>query len=147
MVRYTQMKERFSKKGLPNTAWNIRCIKKQEDDPRRHRSRCIYYEDGKCINLYEVCCSGSSHCRHYAVITGGRSKKEERELIRKVEKITDSTGVMESCLGSYRADERRAEKERKLSLKRKREKRIKKKKRKKKASAEASKKRSQEAGV
>lgn len=122
------MKEKFDKKGLPDTAWNIRCIKKAEDDPRRHRARCIYYENGECINLYEVCCTGSSHCRHYTEATGDRDKKEERELIREVERITARSGVVESCLGNYPAMKRREELDKKLSREMRKKKRKKKKK-------------------
>ena len=95
------MKERFDKKGLPDTAWNIRCLKKAEDDPRRHKSRCIYYEDGKCVNVYEIHCNGSAHCRHYAVATEGRSKEDERERIRRLKNNLDTRDVIVQSLSEY----------------------------------------------
>lgn len=57
-------------KRLPDTPWHIGFIKKEEDDPRRHKSRCIFKEGstckcGDCIS-YMRRCSGSSHCRDYA---------------------------------------------------------------------------------
>ena len=55
---------------LPDTPWHIGYTKKDIDDPRRHKARCIH-------NLGGVChcgrsrgngrkCGGSAHCRFYA---------------------------------------------------------------------------------
>ena len=33
---------------LPDTPWHVGYAKKQEDDPRRHKARCIHYCDGQC---------------------------------------------------------------------------------------------------
>lgn len=105
------MKERFDKKGLPDTAWNIRCLKKAEDDPRRHKSRCIYYENGKCVNVYEIYCNGSAHCRHYAVATEGRSKEDERERVRRLKNNLDNRDVIVQSLSEYQQERHRFEQE------------------------------------
>jgi len=55
---------------LPDTPWHIGYTKKDEDDPRRHKSRCYFYDDGNCksikSNRFGVKCTGSSHCMSYA---------------------------------------------------------------------------------
>lgn len=55
---------------LPDTPWHIGYTKKAENDPRRHKARCIHYKNGKCnssqSNYYQENCGGSSHCEEYA---------------------------------------------------------------------------------
>lgn len=48
---------------LPDTAWHIGYVKKK--DSRRHRARCLYYEESKCRIAGDYC-SGSSHCQNYS---------------------------------------------------------------------------------
>lgn len=59
----------MEKKILPDTPWHLGYAKKEENDPRRHKSRCIYLQDGKCrcgnSGAYTLKCPGSSHCIHY----------------------------------------------------------------------------------
>ena len=50
-------------KSLSGVPWHIETLRMSEDDSRRHKSRCIYYEKGKCsININ---CYGSVRCKHY----------------------------------------------------------------------------------
>lgn len=49
---------------LPDTPWDIGYAKKKENDPRRHKSRCIHIEDGIC-KLRATKCVGSAHCNSY----------------------------------------------------------------------------------
>lgn len=76
-MNYDMIKEIFSKEGralesnrLPDTPWHIGYTKKEENDPRRHKSRCIYKQDGIChqgkSGAYTLKCPGSSHCLFYA---------------------------------------------------------------------------------
>lgn len=55
---------------LPDTPWHVGYAKKEESDPRRHKSRCVYLKDGICKCGYDGCytrkCGGSSHCLHYS---------------------------------------------------------------------------------
>lgn len=55
---------------LPDTPWHIGCVKKEESDPRRHKSRCIYLQGGICkqgkLRCFGQRCPGSSHCKYYA---------------------------------------------------------------------------------
>lgn len=57
-------------RGLPDTPWHVGYTKKAEDDPRRHKARCIHYADGECYssrsNYYQKTCGGSSHCGEYS---------------------------------------------------------------------------------
>lgn len=62
---------------LPDTPWHVGYTKKAEDDPRRHKSRCIHiYWDNSCA--YNSKCIGSSHCQFYAE-TEEQDKKNRRD--------------------------------------------------------------------
>ena len=49
---------------LPDTPWHIEYPRKDEDEPRRHKSRCIHFANDICFLRHEKCC-GSAHCRNY----------------------------------------------------------------------------------
>ena len=53
---------------LPDTPWHVGYAKKQENDPRRHKARCIHYRDGQCgwKANYSGKCIGSSHSMDYS---------------------------------------------------------------------------------
>lgn len=53
---------------LPDTPWHVGYAKKHEDDPRRHKARCIHYRSGQCgwKANYSGKCVGSSHCMDYS---------------------------------------------------------------------------------
>jgi len=57
-------------KKLPDTPWHIGFAKKDIDDPRRHKSKCLYLNSNICecnqCETYLLKCPGSSHCRYYA---------------------------------------------------------------------------------
>ena len=57
-------------KRLPDTPWHVGYAKKEENDPRRHKSRCIYKRDSIChqgkSGAFMLKCPGSSHCNYYA---------------------------------------------------------------------------------
>ncbi len=50
---------------LPDTPWHVGFVKKEETDPRRHKSRCIHIHDDRC-KVYGEKCHGSAHCKYYA---------------------------------------------------------------------------------
>lgn len=54
---------------LPDTPWHVGYAKKKELDPRRHKFRCVNYDEGLCRNPRSKCfltsCGGSSHCSFY----------------------------------------------------------------------------------
>lgn len=57
-------------KRLPDTPWHLGYAKKKENDPRRHKSRCIHLKNSIChcgsSGAYKLNCPGSSHCKFYA---------------------------------------------------------------------------------
>lgn len=59
----------MDKRVLPDTPWHLGYAKKEPNDPRRHKSRCIYFKSGKChcgqSGAYTLKCPGSSHCTCY----------------------------------------------------------------------------------
>lgn len=92
---YDIIKEIFSKEGytlesnrLPDTPWHIGYTKKEENDPRRHKSRCIYKQDGIChqgkSGAYTLKCPGSSHCLFYA-----ESEKMAEEVYLKTRSVEE----------------------------------------------------------
>lgn len=71
---------------LPDTPWHIGYAKKQKEDPRRHRSRCVFYDYGRCLCSKSACyrmnCFGSSHCKDYAEEKDQKEKREIEEIER-----------------------------------------------------------------
>lgn len=70
-------------KKVPDTPWHIGFIKKDESDPRRHKARCFYYQNGEChcvrSSYYTLKCPGSSHCSRY------REDEETVQVIRNIQ--------------------------------------------------------------
>lgn len=58
------------KSKLPDTPWHVGYALKDENDPRRHKARCIHLHNHICkcglSGCYMTACAGSSHCRYYA---------------------------------------------------------------------------------
>lgn len=56
---------------MPDVPWHIGSPKMDEDDTRRHKARCVYYDNGtkKCRRIespyWLLKCGGSSHCQFY----------------------------------------------------------------------------------
>lgn len=52
---------------MQGTPWHEEVLGRKEGDPRRHRSRCIYFErDMAQCSHYRGKCWGSAHCMHYS---------------------------------------------------------------------------------
>lgn len=78
----------MEKHGTPDTPWYVGYVKKEETDPRRHKSRCAFFYDGICYcgqyMLYSKECNGSSHCIHYSEEFFDESEKlREKHLVVK----------------------------------------------------------------
>ncbi len=71
---------------LPDTPWHIGYTKKEDDDPRRHKARCIKYCKGEC-RFYNEKCRGSSHCVMYA--EDEEQWKQVYENTRTVEELAE----------------------------------------------------------
>ncbi len=76
---------------LPDTPWHVGYTKKDEDDPRRHKARCIHNVDGECrstrSNYYKETCGGSSHCDEYSETAEDYKKLlEERKTADEIER-------------------------------------------------------------
>ena len=53
-------------KYLTGTPWHVECMTRQEGDPKRHKSRCIYYiAKSKSCERRNGICIGSAHCMDY----------------------------------------------------------------------------------
>lgn len=61
-------------KSLSGTPWHIDILKKAEDDDRRHKSRCKYYDEGTCFKNF-INCRSSVHCSDYV-------EKEKIDIIK-----------------------------------------------------------------
>lgn len=67
---------------LEGISWHKEFLHKKEDDPRRHKYRCIYYRvDGSCRYRLDQC-TGSSHCTHYkdAIIEAEKKAYKEKKI-------------------------------------------------------------------
>ena len=52
--------------GMTGTPWHVENMTRAEGDPRRHRSRCVYYiKDGTYCSKLGFRCFGSAHCEYY----------------------------------------------------------------------------------
>lgn len=61
---------------MTGTPWHLETLKMNEDDDRRHKSRCIYYyKANKNCKRLNLKCPGSAHCDYY---------KEDPARIRKI---------------------------------------------------------------
>ena len=62
---------------LTGTPWHVGKITKKEDDPRRHRSRCLHYNklNGQCSRIL-LRCPGSAHCSEYVEYNECNAVKE-----------------------------------------------------------------------
>lgn len=52
------------RKIMPDTPWHVGYALKKENDPRRHKARCIHYDKGLC-KYGDMKCCGSAHCQYY----------------------------------------------------------------------------------
>lgn len=66
---------------LQGTPWHEEQFHRSEDDERRYKGRCKYYEDecGKCAYRYEKCI-GSAHCMNYAAMTDEEFKEKQAQI-------------------------------------------------------------------
>ena len=65
--------------GLSGTPWHVGYLKKEEDDPRRDKRNCAYYNKGYCTHRFGKCI-GSSHCDHYKCYRDEQIKQKKRDL-------------------------------------------------------------------
>lgn len=71
---------------LPDTPWHVGYALKDESDSRRHRSRCIYYDNKTkyCTTAQSPYigqrCGGSAHCNAYAEKKTEEVERKEKEF-------------------------------------------------------------------
>ncbi len=67
---------------LTGTPWHVEQMRIGEDDSRRHKSRCIYYNKntGRCSKMVDRCI-GSTYCDHYKEDPQKLKERAEREQI------------------------------------------------------------------
>lgn len=80
-------------KNLTGTAWHVERMTRQEGDPRRHKSRCIYYASkSKSCDYRNGACIGSAHCMNYKEKINKSIQSEEAVVPKPVR---DFDGVKE----------------------------------------------------
>ena len=74
-------------KGIQGTPWHIERYHIDENDERRHRSYCKYYnkQTRRCSMLISEC-YGASHCKYYSISEKKKRKKEDRVPVKKGKK-------------------------------------------------------------
>lgn len=77
--------------NLQGTPWHIETIRKNESEPRRHRSRCAYYHP--LLKINKQChgsrrCIGSARCYEYSQISEEDylKKKKETQAVKRIMK-------------------------------------------------------------
>ena len=64
--------------GMTGTPWHVENMTRAEGDPRRHRSRCVYYiKDGTYCSKLGFRCFGSAHCEYYKEKTRIETQKPQ----------------------------------------------------------------------
>lgn len=87
---------------LPDVPWHVGYVKKKDWDPRRHKSRCKYYDPNnkKCITAKSPCvgqrCGGSAHCDVYEE---KKSSVEEQMLVDSVSRKKPHVAINSSNRG------------------------------------------------
>ena len=81
---------------MTGTPWHVEKYTRQEDDSRRHRSRCVYYtvKSKHCSYRYGNCI-GSAHCLYYKEDETNEEKNcvEKKSFVCK-EKEEQNLGVL-----------------------------------------------------
>ena len=54
----------MSKNAFLDTPYHLGFAKKKENEPRRHKSRCVHYSSEFCCYSFSKCV-GSAHCKYY----------------------------------------------------------------------------------
>ncbi|MBR6821704.1 MAG: hypothetical protein IKM87_00885 [Clostridia bacterium] len=68
-------------KKITGTPWHPEYLKRDEEDKRRHRSRCRYYDKkGSYCNKGLVKCLGSSHCEFYEETKDRETQRHKRQV-------------------------------------------------------------------
>lgn len=74
---------------LTGTPWHVERMTRQEGDPRRHKSRCIYYAPkSKTCDYKNGACIGSAHCMEYNEIID-EEKRSENDISQNLAKWFD----------------------------------------------------------
>jgi|GEM_PF-4974446 len=68
-------------KRMTGTSWHVNILSKKEEDNRRHKSRCVFYnkENGFCSKIVSRC-PGSAHCKYYSE-NAQKSKTEQDKYV------------------------------------------------------------------
>lgn len=87
---------------LPDTPWHVGYALKKENDPRRHQSRCIYYDKKTkyCTTAQSpyvgIKCGGSAHCNAYAETRTEEVVQKEKEFKKSVHHVLKT--VLKACV-------------------------------------------------
>lgn len=89
---------------MSGTAWLVEALSMKENDKRRHRSNCVYYDkaDSYC-HFYCEKCFGSAHCYKYTE----KDIKQTQENIKSKISITPFHGVKEIPLELINVDKQK----------------------------------------
>ena len=70
-------------KHMTGSPWHVEKFTRQENDPRRHRSRCIYYNSSSKYCSYRCGqCAGAAHCSYYEehVLPASLPEQQDKKL-------------------------------------------------------------------
>lgn len=66
-------------KRMTGTAWHVNALRKNEEDIRRHKSRCVFFnkENGLCSKVVSRC-PGSAHCKYYSENANKKNTEQDK---------------------------------------------------------------------
>lgn len=85
-------------RGFCDTPWHVGVPKMLENDTRRHKAWCVYYDarSKKCMTsksaCYDIQCGGSSHCTVYK--ESQNAEKEYNETSKEIKRHTGNKWVI-----------------------------------------------------
>ena len=87
--------------NMTGTPWHVDRFAREEGDPKRHRSRCTYYDNKRseayrCEKLGR--CSGSAHCMYYRELTQSQKRaRADAEANKEKQKEKQGANYFERC--------------------------------------------------
>ncbi len=65
--------------NMKGTPWHLERVQRKDDDERRYKGRCKYYNyDGDKCTYKVLKCTGSAHCNKYVAISEAAFKEKRK---------------------------------------------------------------------
>ena len=88
---------------MQGTPWHVEGMNLNEGEDRRHRSRCVYYNNHRCTSLGRKCI-GSSHCPIYEEKKINNRYQARSTYNRAIKKVTIEKTIFGNFKVKFLAD-------------------------------------------